>query len=178
MLAIAAQGVSYSAHRRALTVQSRGQCGVVSVESRLVAIDASPGEMLRDCSAVHTILLSKQSDTEASEVIVDQTIHFGGGENCLHRDPKCECDSRSEWLVFLLEGPTILHFVPQLVRMPGYHERAANYLPISDISDCARASTKCSCCSGATLSSERYGFRSSNSTRRSSPCCVRHASTR
>lgn len=50
--------------------------GFVDCESRLAAHDVVPGEVLRNCGAVHTILLSQVSDAESGEVIIDQTIHF------------------------------------------------------------------------------------------------------
>lgn len=49
----------------------------------LTAYDFLPGEVLRDCCAVYTILLSQESDAETSEVIIDQAINFSGGEKGL-----------------------------------------------------------------------------------------------
>lgn len=45
--------------------------GFVARESVLTAYDIVPGEVLRDCRAMHTILLSQVSDTDSGEVIID-----------------------------------------------------------------------------------------------------------
>jgi hypothetical protein len=49
----------------------------------LTAHDFLPGEVLRDCRAVHTILLSEIADAETSEVIIDELVCFRGGEKGL-----------------------------------------------------------------------------------------------
>lgn len=58
-------------------------CGFLDCEAVLAAHDVAPGEMLRDGCTVHTILLSEVSDAETSEVIVDKSIYFCGGEKGL-----------------------------------------------------------------------------------------------
>ena len=52
-------------------------------EPVLAAHDVVAGKVLRNCRAVHTILLSQESDAETSEVIIDQAINFSGGEKGL-----------------------------------------------------------------------------------------------
>ena len=58
-------------------------CGFLDCEAVLAAHDVAPGEMLREGCTVHTILLSEVSDAETSEVIVDKSIYFCGGERGL-----------------------------------------------------------------------------------------------
>ena len=57
--------------------------GILDRESVLAAHDIVPGEVLRDCCTVHTILLCEIADAETSEVIVDQAVYFRGGEKGL-----------------------------------------------------------------------------------------------
>ena len=57
--------------------------GILDRESVLAAHDIVPGEVLRDCCTVHTILLCEIADAETSEVIVDQAVYFCGGEKGL-----------------------------------------------------------------------------------------------
>lgn len=51
------------AHRDSTAVQLDCLCGFLGSESVLTAHDVVSGEVLRDCRAVHIILLSQVSDT-------------------------------------------------------------------------------------------------------------------
>ena len=80
LLSVNAERAGNRAHRDATAVQFHCICGFLDGEAVLTAHDVVSGEVLRDGCTVHTILLSEVSDAETSEVIVDKSIYFCGGE--------------------------------------------------------------------------------------------------